>query len=64
MGRLSIHSCSDNLYLMLAYHCVCNVILVKTFRSKHIRHSLAAYNKICRRIKQRDHEVNLQILDK
>ena len=48
---------------MLAYHCNRNFILVEPFRSKHDHLCLAAYNKICRRIKQRGQEVNLQVLD-
>ena len=63
MGRFPIRSCSGNLYIMLAYHCYCNVILVKPLRPKHDRYRLSAYNNICRHIKQRIHGMNLQILD-
>ena len=63
MKTFSICSSSGNLYIMLARHYDCNVILVKPSCSKHDRHRLAAYNNIRRRIKQLFREVNIKELD-
>ena len=63
MEHFSIHSRSGNLYLMLDYNCDCNVILVEPFCSKNYRHCLATCNNTRTKIKQRGHDVNLQVLD-
>eukprot|EP00804_Cyclotella_cryptica_P023279 CCRYP_000441-RA/>CCRYP_000441-RA protein AED:0.42 eAED:0.42 QI:0/-1/0/1/-1/1/1/0/227 len=43
MGRFPIRSRSGNQYIMLAYHCDSNAILVEPFQSRHDRHRIAAH---------------------
>ena len=63
MGRFPVRSRSGNQYIMLAYHCDCNTILVQPFQTKHDRHRIAAYNIIMQRLRQRGHTVDLQVMD-
>ncbi|KAL7525219.1 hypothetical protein ACHAXR_001556, partial [Thalassiosira sp. AJA248-18] len=62
-GRFPVTSRSRNQYMMVAYHCDSNVILVEPFQSRKDHHRLAAYDKIMAALKKRGHAVNLQILD-
>ncbi|KAL7531028.1 hypothetical protein ACHAXR_003813, partial [Thalassiosira sp. AJA248-18] len=62
-GCFPVTSRSRNQYMMVAYHCDSNVILVEPFQSRKDRHRLAAYDKIMAALKKRGHAVNLQILD-
>ena len=40
MGRFPTRSRSGNQYIMLAYHCDTNAILVEAFQSRHDRHRM------------------------
>ena len=46
MGWFHIHAHSGNQYIMLAYHCVANVILVEPFQTHQDKDRIAAYNNI------------------
>eukprot|EP00804_Cyclotella_cryptica_P016130 CCRYP_004246-RA/>CCRYP_004246-RA protein AED:0.35 eAED:0.35 QI:0/0/0/0.75/1/1/4/0/1339 len=63
MGRFPIRSRSGNQYIMLAYHCDSNAILVEPFQSRHDRHRIAAHGRIMTRLRDRDHPIEHQILD-
>ena len=63
MGRFPIRSRSGHRYIMLAFHCNSNVILIEPFQSRHDRHHIAAYSHIMTRLQERGHEVDLQVLD-
>eukprot|EP00804_Cyclotella_cryptica_P019536 CCRYP_014299-RB/>CCRYP_014299-RB protein AED:0.40 eAED:0.40 QI:0/-1/0/1/-1/0/1/0/203 len=63
MGRFPVRSRSGNQYLMLAYHCDTNAILVEPFQSRHDRHRIPAYNKLMGRLTARAHTVDHQVLD-
>ena len=63
MGRFTICSQSGNQYIMVAYHCDANVILVCPFKTRKDRHRLEAYAAIVESLKQRGHNVDLQVLD-
>ena len=62
MGRFTIRSHSGNHYIMLAYHCKSNTILVETFQSKKDLHHISAYKSIMLYLQQRGHRVELQVL--
>ena len=63
MGRFPVRSRSGNQYLMLAYHCDTNAILIEPFQSRHDRHRIPAYTRIMERLKTRGHAIDRQILD-
>ena len=42
MGRFSVHACSGNRYIMIAYHCDANLILAEPFASRKYAHRLLA----------------------
>eukprot|EP00804_Cyclotella_cryptica_P025029 CCRYP_015949-RA/>CCRYP_015949-RA protein AED:0.34 eAED:0.26 QI:0/0/0/0.75/1/1/4/0/538 len=63
MGRFPIRSRSGNQYIMLAYHCDSNAILVEPFQSRHDRHRIAAHGRIMTRLKEKGHTIDHQILD-
>eukprot|EP00804_Cyclotella_cryptica_P009040 CCRYP_003144-RA/>CCRYP_003144-RA protein AED:0.34 eAED:0.37 QI:0/0/0/1/0.5/0.33/3/0/763 len=63
MGRFPTCSRSGNQYIMLAYHCNSNAILVEPFQSRHDRHRVAAHGRIMTRLRDRDHPIEHQILD-
>jgi hypothetical protein len=63
MGRFPVRSRSGNQYLMLAYHCDTNAILVEPFQSRHDRHRIPAYNKLMSRLTARAHTIDHQVLD-
>ncbi len=58
-----MRSRSGNQYVMVAYHCDSNSILVCLFQSRKDRYRLAAYTTIMGRLKQCGLDVDLQILD-
>ena len=62
-GRFPIRSRRGNQYIMVAYHCDLNVILVCPFKTRKDKHRLEAYNAIMERLQERGHGVALQILD-
>ena len=62
-GRFPIRSRSGNQYLMIAYYCDSNAILVVPFKSHKYSHQLLTYNEIMTRLKQRNQFVYLQIVD-
>jgi len=62
-GRFPVTSRSRNQYMMVAYHCDSNVILVEPFESRKDNSRLAAYDRIMTELKRRGHAVDLQILD-
>ena len=62
-GRFTIRSCSGNKYLIIAYYCDFNTILVVPFKSRKDSHQLLAYNEVMTHLKQRNHLVEIQILD-
>jgi hypothetical protein len=63
MGRFPVRYCSSNQYIMLAYHCGSNAILVEPFQSRADRHRIPAYTRIMSRLQARGHTVNHQVLD-
>eukprot|EP00956_Cyclotella_meneghiniana_P023402 scaffold45578_cov41-Cyclotella_meneghiniana.AAC.1 len=63
MGRFPVQSRSGNQYLMLAYHCDTNAILIEPFQTRHDRHRIPAYNRLMERLKARGHTVDHQVLD-
>eukprot|EP00804_Cyclotella_cryptica_P001782 CCRYP_018594-RA/>CCRYP_018594-RA protein AED:0.21 eAED:0.21 QI:0/-1/0/1/-1/1/1/0/556 len=63
MGHFPTRSRSGNQYIMLAYHCDSNAILVEPFQSRHDRHRVAAHGRIMTRLRDRDHPIEHQILD-
>ncbi|KAL7475350.1 hypothetical protein ACHAW6_001271 [Cyclotella cf. meneghiniana] len=63
MGRFSTSSCSGNQYIMLAYHCNSNAILVEPFQLHHDCHCIAAHDCIMTRLCDKGHILEHQILD-
>jgi hypothetical protein len=64
MGQFSVRSCSSNQYIMLAYHCNSNaILLVEPFQSRNDRHRIPAYKRLMSRVKARSHIVDHQVLD-
>ena len=62
-GCITIHACSGNQYITIAYHCNANLILAKLFSSRNDMHRLLAYDKIMQRLTNNKLSVDLQILD-
>jgi hypothetical protein len=62
-GRLPIRACSSNQYITIAFHSHCNAILCTPYVNRSNKHQLAAYDSIMRRLANRGHNVDLQILD-
>ena len=62
-GRSPIHYRSGNQYIMIAYHCDANLILVNPFSSRKDMHRLLAYDRIMQRLTNNKLLVNLQILN-
>ena len=48
---------------MVAYHCDVNAITAVPFKSRKDKYRMVAYNTIMQRLKDRNMQVNLQILD-
>ena len=63
MGKFPIKAKSGNQYLMVAYHCDLNVILVAPFKTRKVNHRLGAYKSIMAPLRNNGMIVNLQILD-
>ena len=62
-GRFPVISRKVNQYIMVAYHCDSNAVLVVPFKTRKDKDRMAAYNTIMQRLKDRDMIVNLKILD-
>ena len=62
-GRFPVISRKGNQYIMVAYHCDSNAIMVVTFKTRKDKARTADYNTIMQRLKYRDMLVNLQILE-
>ena len=62
-GRFRIHSRSSNQYLMVAYHCDTNAILIEPFQTRECRHCIPAYTRIMTHLKTCGHVVDHQVLD-
>ena len=62
-GRFPVRSRSGNQYLMVAYHCNTNAILVKPFQTQEDCHRIPAYTRIMTRLKTRVHIIDHQVLD-
>ena len=62
-GRFPIKARSGNQYLMVAYHCDSNAILVAPFKTRKYKHRLEAYKSIMIRLHKNGISVNLKILD-
>ena len=62
-GRFPVTSYRGNQYVMIAYHCDSNAILVCLFKMRKGAHQLAAFDSIMERLWAKWHNVHLQILD-
>ena len=62
-GRFPVRSHIVNLYLMVAYHCNTNAILIEPFQIQEDRHRIPAYTGIMTRLKTRSHVIDNQVLD-
>ena len=62
-GRFPVRSRSGNQYLMVAYHCDTNAILIEPFQTREDRHRIPAYTRIMNRLKTRGHSIDHQVLD-
>ena len=62
-GRFPVRSRSGNQYLMVAYHCDTNAILIDPFQTREDRHHITAYTRIMARLKTRGHIIDHQFLD-
>ena len=62
-GRFPIRSRSGNEYIMISYHCDSNTILQAPFSNIKDKHRIRAYNSIIRRLSDKRHQVDVQILD-
>ena len=62
-GRYPIKAQSGKQYLMVAYHCSSNAILVAPFKTRKERHRLEAYKSIMALLRKNGMLVDLQILD-
>ena len=63
IGRFPIRSFSVHRYIILAFHCDSNAILIEPFQSCHIHHRILAYSRIMTRLSERGHAVDLQVID-
>jgi hypothetical protein len=62
-GRFPIQACSGNQYITIAFHSRCNAILCTPYVNRSNKHQLATYDSIMRRLANRGHNVDLQILN-
>ena len=62
-GRFPVRSRSVNQYLMVAYHCDTNTILIKPFQTREDRPHIPAYTRIMTRLKTRGHIIDHQVLN-
>ena len=58
-----VHSRSGYQYIMTAYHCDSNTIIVCPFKTKKDKDRIAAYSSIIHRLSVCSHSADLQILD-
>ena len=58
-----IKSRSGNEYIMIAYHCDSITILQEPLVNRKYKHRIRAYNSIMRRLADRGHQFDVQILD-
>ena len=63
IGIFPIKARSENQYLMVAYHCDSNTMLVAPFKTSKDKHRLEAYKSIMTCLQKNGTSVNLQILD-
>ena len=57
-GRFPVRSRSGNQYLMVAYHCDTNAILIEPLQTREYRHRIPAYTCFMTRLKTRDHIID------
>ena len=62
-GRFPILSRSGNKYIMIAYHFDSNTIIQSPFANRKDKHRIKAYMLIMKRLSNRVHKVDVQILD-
>jgi hypothetical protein len=62
-SRLPIWARSGNQYITITFHSYCNAILCTPYVNRSNKHQLATYDSIMRRLANRGHDVDLQILD-
>ena len=62
-GCFPIRPRSGNDYITIAYNCDSNTILQATFANRKEKNRIRAYNSIMRRLADRRHQVDVQILD-
>ena len=58
-----IQSRSGNEYIMIAYHCDSNKIIQSPFVNRKDKHRIRAYSSIMKKLSDRGHHVEVQILD-
>ena len=63
-GCFPVRSRSGNQYVMVAYHCDKNAILIEPLQTQEDRHHIPAYTRIMTRLKNRGHVIDHQVLDK
>ena len=63
MVRFPVRYLSGHLYIMLAFHCYSNAILIEPFQYCQDPHIIAAYSRIMKLLRERGHVVDLQVLD-
>ena len=62
-GHFPIRFMSGNEYIMIEYHFDSNTILQAPFPNRKDKHMIRTYNSIMRRLADRGHQVDVQILD-
>ena len=62
-GHFPIRSRSGNQYLIFAYHCDTNAMLIDPFQIREDRYRIPAYTRIMTRLKTRGHVIDHQVLD-
>ena len=62
-GCFPIRSRSGNEYIIIAYHCDSNITLQAPFANRKNKHRIRAYNSIMKRLDDRGHQVDVQLLD-
>ena len=62
-GRFPMHACSENQYIMIAYHCDTNMKLAVPFKSRKDMDRLLAYDKLMQGMHNHKLTVDIQILE-
>ena len=62
-GRFPIKSRSGKNYIIIAYHCDTNAILQASFATISEKNLIAIYNSIMKRLIDKVHKVDIQVLD-